>query len=142
MEFACPYDDKWVPRNREEVFQLREDAEADFGELKFDAALEVRVRVVGPDDKPVEGVPVRRFVQGGTEHDRAWSVPHNSDAGGMASFYVPPNASGQFGVFITPNQETKVLVDFQAARYSPDKPFQIVLNKGQIETLRGANRKR
>jgi hypothetical protein len=89
MDFACPYDDKWVPRNSREVFRLREDAEADFGELKFDPALEVKVQVVGPGDKPVEGMPVRRFVQqGGSEHDRAWSVPHNSDAGGMASFYV------------------------------------------------------
>lgn len=142
MEFACPYDDKWVPGNRQEVFQLREGAEADFGELTFDPALEVKVRVVGPDGKPVEGIPVRRLIrQGATEHDRAWSVPHNSDAGGGASFYVPPKASGQFGVFVTPGQETKVLVDFQAAGYSPDEPFRIELTKGQVEALRAASKR-
>jgi hypothetical protein len=140
MAFSCPYDDKWVPGNRQEVFQLREGAEADFGELKFDPAQEVKVRVVGLDGRGVEGVPVRRRIQEGPEQERAWSVPHNSDAAGMASFYVPPKASGQFGVFITPDQRIKVLVDFQAADYSPGKPFRIELTKGQVDTLRGSHK--
>jgi hypothetical protein len=141
MEFSCPYDDKWVPGNRQQVFHLREGAEAAFGELKFDPALEVKVRVVGPDGKPVEGAPVRRLIQQGTEHERAWSVPHNSDANGVASFYVPRKANGQFGVFVTPGQEIKVLVDFRADEYEPNKPFRIELTKAHMETLRGSNKK-
>ncbi len=137
IEFSCPYDDQWVPENRQQVFHLREDAEADFGELRFDRAVEVKVRVVGPDGKGVEGAPVRRLIHRGTEHEKAWSVAHNSDAAGLASFYVPRKASGQFGVFGTPGQEVKVLADFQADEYSPDKPFRIELTKAQIEALRG-----
>jgi hypothetical protein len=133
--FSCPYDDKWAPDNRPEVFHLREGAEADFGELKFDPALQVQVLVLGPDGKGIEGVPVRRLIL--EEHERAWSVPHNSDASGLASFYVPRQARGQFGVFGTPGQEMKALVDFQADKYSPDKPFRIELSKEQIEGLRG-----
>jgi hypothetical protein len=141
IEFSSPYDDKWVPANREEVFQLRAGEEADYGELKFDPALEVKVRVVGPDGKPVEGVPVRRLIQQGNEYYRGWSVPHNSDANGMASFYVPQKAKGQFGVLATPRQDIKLVVDFQAGEYSADKPFRIELTKAQIEALRGSNKK-
>ncbi len=144
IEFSCPYDDKWVPGNRQKVFELPEGAEADFGELRFDPALEVKVQVVGPDGKPVEGAPVRHLIQReGAEHNKTWSLTHNSDANGMATFYVPRKASGQFGVFDSrmPGNEFKVLVEFRTDEYSPNKPFRIELTTRQIEMLRGGEKK-
>jgi len=138
--FRCPYDDKWVPGNRQQVFQVRQGAEADFGQLTFQPAVEVQVRVVGPEGSPVEGAPVRRLMRDGQQ--RAWSVAHNSDANGIARFHVPPNATGQFGVycFLKREQKIEVRVDFETGESSPDEPFRIELTEEQIEKLLGRKR--
>lgn len=138
IEFRTPYDDEWNPDNRSEVFQIATGDEADFGELTFSPGVKIEVRVTSPDGKPVEGAPVRRLIVRANE--RAWSIPHNSDADGLVHFYVPPKSAGKLAVLYHPPQGKRfeAPVQFDAEQYDPSKPLEIELTKQQVEAVKGA----
>lgn len=141
VRFDSPYDDKWVPVNSDEVFQLKPGELQKRGEVRFVSALEAKIKVVDEAGKPLEGYAVRKKL---TQGD-SWSVSHNTDKEGLCSFFLPPNAKGQFRVTDLPgdakvNKAANLTVDFTTNETSPPEPFLIKLTAEQVKLFQ-ANKK-
>ena len=93
IKLETPYDEQWCPIDVPETFNLAQGQVIDLGDLTFKPAVEVFVQVVDSRGEPVEGIPVRSLMG-----KRIWSVAHNSDESGIASFYISPGPDIQFGV--------------------------------------------
>jgi hypothetical protein len=143
VEFETPYEDQWCPAKIDRDILLSQGETLTIGEVRFQPALKAQVLVVGPDGKPVEGVPTRR--QYGSRG--AWCVPHNTDAEGLAHFFVHPNSKGNFRVsdFPTGSQEGRaanLVVPFHVGdTLETDQAFKIQITARQIELLLGSRGK-
>lgn len=93
LKLEAPYSPEWCPIKIEKLINLNQGESIDLGDLTFEPALEVCVKVIDSGGAVVEGVPVRVL-----RNSKVWSVAHNTDADGLARFYVPPFTSGEFGV--------------------------------------------
>ena len=93
VQLRAPYDRQWCPITIEQTINLQQGEVLDLGRHSFEPALEVLVRVINSTGEHIEGVPVRVL----REH-KVWSVPHNTDAKGIARFHVVPYCQGEFGV--------------------------------------------
>jgi len=93
LKLEAPYDSKWCPIELPQVIYLNHGDILDLGRCTFAEALKVRVKVINATGRTVEGIPVRVL-----RDDGAWSVAHNTDEEGIATFNVVPDSSGTFGV--------------------------------------------
>ncbi|MEM7394708.1 MAG: hypothetical protein AAF492_20435, partial [Verrucomicrobiota bacterium] len=98
FRFHLPYDPQWTVDIPEKTLLLETGETGQLGPLRFIPSLEVPVRVVDQQERPVEGIPVR--YQDG--RSKAWRVAHNTDEKGEARFYVSPGHGGLFAVIDFP----------------------------------------
>lgn len=142
LRFETPYHDQWTPPTIDAVVRLERGASQDLGDLKFSPSLPVVVRVVTRDGKPVEGFAVRRFHRA----QNAWSVAHNTDKDGRASFFVQRRSEGKFRVSdLNGPQDVaeapNLFVDYRVDETAPDKPLTIEVTEAQVTLLRGVPRR-
>lgn len=142
LALELPYDDQWTTATVNRVVLLKQGESLDLGEVGFRKALRAQVRVVDKDGKPVDGAPVRRL----HKMENVWSVAHNTNADGLASFYVDANSTGQFRVLATDcgisHKVTNTVVPFKVGKAAPTKPYVIRLTEEQVRIIRGLRKKR
>jgi hypothetical protein len=132
VHFSTPYNDEWsIPADSPEMC-MNPGETLDLGELILEPSLKVTVLVVNEQDKPVEGVPVRRFYEG-----TAGTVAHNTDAKGLAQFYLIPESRGRFRIVDFPKRPKQLpSADFEAGKTASDKPIvTIKLTQEQVDAL-------
>lgn len=138
LSFEAGDDARWLPRNPKPL-KLSQGETKDLGALTFELALPVQVQVVDPKGKPVAGVSVRRLQSRG--EDKVWSIGKETNANGLARFFVPKNSMASFQAspdIFAPGNSGKyfaVRADFQAKDFPPRKPIEIRLSDEQIRTL-------
>lgn len=136
VRLEAPYDERYAPAEVPGVLMLKQgEVVAARAPVAFARALEVTVRVVGPDGGPVEGAPVRRIHDG---HD-SWCVARNTDAQGRATVHVYPNSTGRVGVIDLDGHrgEGNLQVPFRVAdKWDPRDAIEIRLTDRQLATLR------
>jgi hypothetical protein len=140
VRFDTPYDDKWDAAVVADV-NLEPRATKEIGDLHFPANVPVKVRVVDPQGKPIEGVPVRQK----DVDDNAWSVAHNTDKEGLAQFYAPQKTESEFWVSDIPGtMEARVapnlFVKLKVGDAPPAEPATITLTDAQAELLVGKSK--
>jgi len=145
LRLETPYADEWAPERVDKSLQLEQGAVVEIGDLHFAASLPATVRVVDGKGNPVEGAPVRRMYTDGDE--QIWSVPHNTDKGGLAHFHVHPDSKGKFDVTDLPGprgagKPDNLATDFAVGRQPPEKRFEIILTEEQVRQLRGEEKSR
>jgi len=101
VRFSTPYHQQWTVVGPDQTIVVKQGDTVDIGDLAFVPSARISVTVVNREGNPVEGIPVRRHVHPG----RAWSVPHNTDAKGVARFFAPSGSSGQMGVRDFPDRD-------------------------------------
>jgi hypothetical protein len=137
IRFDTPYDDQWTPAAVAAEIELEQGQTEDLGDLSILSTLPAAVRVVDGRGEPVEGVPVRKRQSAGD----GWEVAHNTDADGVAHFFVHPNSEGVFGVvaiegFRPEKGAANLSVAFKAGDKPPDgEPYAIELTDEQMEKL-------
>jgi hypothetical protein len=141
LRFDTPYDDAWTPPSINEIVQIAHGATHDAGELKFIPSLPVVVQVVDQAGQSVEGAAVRRFYPA----KNAWSVVHNTDRDGRATFLLHPNSKARLQVSdlngpeeIT--QAANLTVEFPLGDTPPAEPLRITVTDAQLELLRRPKR--
>jgi hypothetical protein len=98
VQLRAPYSDELCDVKIDRDFEPRQGEFIDLGERKVEMGWGVLVRVVGPSGEPLEGIPVRRGQRNPQGGFSAFSVAHNTDATGIAQFYVQPGSKGAFAV--------------------------------------------
>lgn len=138
LRFDSSYDDHWAPAVVDTPLQLAAEAQHELGDIRFQAAFPVVVRVVDKAGAPLEGIPLRqRYTQ-----MNAWGVAHNTDKEGKATFHVNPKAAGEFRVVDLPGSKEAREADnlgtpFEASESPPTGEFQVSLTDEQFMLLRG-----
>jgi hypothetical protein len=139
VQLRSPYADEWAPTTLPRELQLKRRDRLEIGDVTFEPALSVKVLVVDGRGQPVEGIPVRRR----HEHNGAWCVAHNTDAKGLAHFYVNARSKGHFRVRDFPEgadcgKEPNLTVPFEVGdKVESDSPYTITLTDQQIRVLLG-----
>jgi len=132
VDFTTPYNDEWyIPVGTPELL-MNPGETLDIGELLIEPTLKVSVLVVNEQDKAVEGIPVNRFYEGG-----GGTVAHNTDAEGLAHFFIRPNAKGQFRVVgLGQRPKDNPSAAFEIGKEAGDKPIATIkLTQKQIDQL-------
>jgi hypothetical protein len=88
LTFRIPYDDQWAPLKIDREFFLDPGEVVDLGKQYLQSSIWIFVKVIDPNDEPVEGVPIRL----------GQDVPHITDIDGRAKFYVPTHSKGKVGI--------------------------------------------
>jgi hypothetical protein len=141
--FDTPYDEQWTAINPQETLLLNTEQTKDLGDLKFAPSAKVEASVMDENGKPMEGVPLRKMRTGQNEDEKTWSVAHNTDAEGKATFHAPACSSGKIAIVDFPrgNSAAKapnVTVNFQVDKDGKQiEPCVIRLTAEQIQLLLG-----
>ncbi|MHC5183630.1 MAG: hypothetical protein ACYSPI_05080, partial [Planctomycetota bacterium] len=88
LSFRMPYDKQWEALTIDRVFKLDKGESVDIGKQHLQGSISIFVKVVDPEDNPVEGVPVRLG-----QH-----VAHITDIEGRVKFHVPMYSGGRVGI--------------------------------------------
>ncbi|MCE5229972.1 hypothetical protein LLG95_10300, partial [bacterium] len=91
-----PTNDQWRPVKLAAAISLAQGESRDLGEFAVKASAIAPVQVVGPDGAPIEGAPMYN----------GWSRVHNTDAQGVAYFFVEPGTKGEFELRVQQNEKT------------------------------------
>ena len=136
LKISAPYDQKWAPIVTHSAFRLKEGERATVNApLKLKRSLTIDAIVVGPDGKPLEGIPVRRM----HDSDGGWSVPHNTDANGRVQFFVFPETQGSVGIVDLKGPPQVAKAPNLKVRFDPAKTVEdlrIQLTQEQIASFR------
>ena len=92
LRLHTPYDPQWRALHLPGPIRLEQREQLELGEQALHPATRVSVQVVDEDGTAVEGIPVRKLLDG------QGSVAHNSDENGKLEFYLDPGAEGSFYV--------------------------------------------
>jgi hypothetical protein len=138
VEFAAPYDPRWGPASTD-VVQAKQGEVIAAGVLGLPKSLPVSVRVVDHQGQPIEGLAVR-WRHGDR---RIWSVAHNTDANGLAYFFIPPHSAGRFRVELnrplgSGKVETREAA-FETRENAAAAPVEIRLTADQVRLIRRAD---
>ncbi|MCY2925642.1 MAG: hypothetical protein NT031_09405 [Planctomycetota bacterium] len=139
LTIRAPYNDRLSTARVDKPIQLPPGGALDVGQVTFEPALSVALRVTGPDGKPVSGVPLRRIYF----PDDRWSVACTTDSDGLARFYVRKNSHGYFSVpNILPSSFVRAhpgraTIPFQIEATVPAEPLSIPLTASQVQALPG-----
>jgi hypothetical protein len=134
VEFSPPYDPRWGSASTE-VVQAKQGEVIAAGAFRLPQALPVSARVVDHQGNPIEGLAVR--VRHGDQN--IWSVAHNTDANGLAHFYIPPNSAGKFRVEFNGPKASRKVETLEAAFHTrasaPDSPIEIRLTADKVRLI-------
>ena len=127
------HDDSAAPFVMPETIEMKQGETRNIGEIQFADTLRATVRVVNKDGTPLEGLVVRSL----HDDERAWSLPHNTDASGEAFFGLNPNSTGKFRVGDPrPDEQGKPAeTTFEVKDEPPAKPYQIQITDEQLQSL-------
>jgi hypothetical protein len=134
VDFAPPYDPRWGSASTA-VVQAKQGEVIVVGAFRLPKSLPVAARVVDPQGNPIEGLAVR------SSHgeQKIWTVAHNTDAKGLAHFFIPPNSAGKFRVeFNGPPASKKVETleaTFQTREVAPASPIEIRLTSDKVRLI-------
>jgi hypothetical protein len=137
VEFRSPYDARWGSATTK-VVRAEQGETIALGDVRLPKSLPVSVRVVDDEGRPLEGFAVRSS----SVDQQVWTVAHNTDAKGLAYFFVPPDSAGRFRVDSPgPPQPGNIEMKFQIRDSAPESPFEIRLTAEQIRLIRSAAKK-
>ncbi len=140
IRFKTPYADQWSAEEISTPIYLSQGHVLTIGDVRFNAALRVAVRVQDSSGSPVEGAPVRRIYDNQATPG-PWSVAHNTDAEGLAYFHLRQRSQGRFRVTDIPGRSAKaghLVVSFEIGQsVASDAIYTITLTDRQIELLFG-----
>ena len=128
-----PYEEQWCPITLAKRLRLGQRGVRDFGEVKFERALRIVVKVLNSKGEPLEGVPVRRLKDG-----RVWTVAHNSDAEGVTWFDMQPGTKGQFGVYcVDAGVSMQETMDYEVGPDDEGRQFEMTISDEMVGLLFG-----
>ncbi len=135
----APNNDELCSARIDKPIQLPPGGDLNVGQVTFEPALPMTVRVTDPAGKPVPGVPVRRMVL----PSDTWSPAHLTDADGLARLHVPKNSHGYFSVpdllrtGYVRTHPGRATIPFQIESTAPAQPPTIPLTAAQVQALSG-----
>ena len=134
VEFSPPYEPRWGSASTE-VVQAKQGEVIAAGAFRLPQSLPVSARVVDHQGNPIEGLAVR--ARHGAQ--KIWSIAHNTDAKGLAHFFIPPNSAGRFRVEFnrpqaSPKAET-LETTFQTRVIAPGAPIEIRLPADKVRLI-------
>jgi hypothetical protein len=140
VQLYAPYSDELCDVKIDRDFEPRQGEFIDLGEQLVARGWGVLVRVLGPSGEPLEGIPVRRGERREGGGFAAFSVAHNTDATGVAQFYVQPGSKGAFAVSDYHSSEERKTLRTEVPFEIPVEPtdvqvFTIQLNEKAIAAL-------
>ena len=129
LNFRMPYDDQWTPLTIDKVFYLEPGEFVDVGKQHLQGSIWIYVKIIDPEDKPVEGVPIRL----------GQNVPHITDIEGRAKFYVPMHSKGKVGIMYyshdNDNKLRKQIMYSVNGKEDTDKEYTIKLSERELQIL-------
>lgn len=129
LNFRMPYDKQWEPLRIDRTFFLENGEVVDLGKQYLQRSIWMYVKVVDPEDKPVEGVPIRL----------GQDVPHITDIDGRAKFYVPMHSQGKVGImYYGHGNEKKLTKKIQYSvtdKEDAGKEYIIKLSENELKIL-------
>jgi|GEM_PF-3967447 len=138
MTFSPSYNKQWGPLIFDKKMRVGADEILDLGRGELTPTVEVRVKVVGPEGQPVEGVGVRHSYER-KGRGTSWSTGETTDQQGLVTRRVAPGMKGQFGVLNLRGPQEIVRAPNLRTAFELDGPtekvFEIRLNEAQMKLV-------